>query len=118
MGVYDDIDKKTALDIINSLVNTEGAEIGITLSKEFLKSLLSALNDDEQNGCVKWYQYPQEKPNKYGKFAVWLKNGNTFHEARYNAVDDVFWLNGIEALDAEDVTHWAELSKPYGDKKE
>lgn len=118
MGVYDGIDKNTVIDIIDSLVNIEGAERGITLSIEFLKSLLSALNDDEQNDCVKWHPYPEEKPNKYGEFAIWLKNGNTFHEARYNAVDDVFWLNGIEALDAEDVTHWLELPEPYEDKKE
>lgn len=62
MGVYDGIDKKTALDIINSLVNTDGAEKGITLSREFLKSLLSALNNDEQNDCIKWHPYPQENP--------------------------------------------------------
>ena len=48
MGVYGDIDKKTALDIINSLANIEGAENGITVSQEFLKSLFNALNENEQ----------------------------------------------------------------------
>ena len=48
MGVYGDIDKKTALGIINSLANIEGAENGITVSQEFLKSLFNALNENEQ----------------------------------------------------------------------
>lgn len=49
MCVYDGIDKKTALDIINSLANIEGAENGITVSQDFLKALVSALNDNEQD---------------------------------------------------------------------
>jgi hypothetical protein len=48
MCVYDGIDKNTALDIINSLANIEGAEKGITVSQDFLKALVSALNEDEQ----------------------------------------------------------------------
>lgn len=73
MCVYNGIDKKTALGIINSLVNTDGAEKGITLSREFLKSLLSALNDEEQSDCIKWHPYPQEKPTKEGNYLVTIK---------------------------------------------
>ena len=73
MSVYDDIDKMTALNIINSLINTDGAEKGITVSREFLKSLISALNGEEQNDCVKWHPYPKEKPTKEGTYLVTIK---------------------------------------------
>lgn len=49
MSVYDDIDKNTIINIIDTLVNIEGAERGITLSQEFLKSLLNALSNDEKS---------------------------------------------------------------------
>lgn len=111
MGVYDDIDKKTALDIINSLVNTDGAEIGITLSKEFLKSLLNALNDDEQNDCVKWHPYPEEKPPEMGWYLATLE-----FEEMEKFVGKIFWWGENKSV-WDCCIAWAELPKPYEDKK-
>lgn len=118
MSVYDGIDKETALNIINSLVNTEGAEIGITLSKEFLKSLLSALNDDEQNGCVKWHPYPQEKPTDWKEYIVTLKHTKRTTSANYDPEDDEWRGNDDFYIPNNCIVAWLELPEPYEDKKE
>lgn len=116
MSVYDGIDKKTALDIINSLVNTEGAEIGITLSKEFLKSLLNAINSDEQNNCVKWHPYTQEKPSEDKMYLVTYHYVNVDGKPTDTTTYAEFKKGHFHNVPR--VTAWAELPKPYEYKKE
>lgn len=115
MCVYDGIDKKTALDIINSLVNTEG----ITLSREFLKSLngaeISALNNDEQNDCIKWHPYPKEKPTKDGTYIVTIKYEDDEESC---VITSDFFGTYNSFCGGRFITAWAYPPNPYEDKKE
>lgn len=112
MNVYDGIDKNTVISIIDSLVNIEGAERGITLSQEFLKSLLNALNGDEQNERIEWHPYPEEKPTKEGTYLVTKK-----YEEEVCIATSGFSIVFGSFCGGRFVTAWAELPKPYEDKK-
>lgn len=113
MSVYDDIDKNTVINIIDTLVSIEGAERGITLSQEFLKSLLNALNGDEQNGCVKWHPYPEEKPTDWKEYIVTLKNTKCTTSANYDPEDDEWRGNDDFYIPNNCISAWLELPKPY-----
>lgn len=56
---------------------------------------------------IKVYNYPDHKPTQYKKYIVWNKNGECDF-AKYNVVDDVWWLMGVYALEEDVVIAWAD----------
>lgn len=67
-----------------------------------------------------WHKYPQEKPDKSDRYLIWRKNSYTYEVALYNKTNEQWWLNGIYAINNDDILAWmlSPIKPPFVEEKQ